>query len=159
MAACYLLPGMKRAATLVAAALGLDWDEAGRLYVVAMRGFMPNLEGRGEAAPNGRVVVLEDLDGDGRMDASHVLLGGLVLPRAIAVLPEGVLVGAPPDLWLCPRFERARECSAPVRLTHYGRGHDPEHSENGLLPALDGWIYNAKSERRFRFERGAFREA
>jgi len=145
---------------LVVAPVAIDWDEAGRLYAIEMRGFMPNLDGRGEDAPVGRAVVLEDADGDGRMDASHVLRDGLVLPRALAVLPEGVLLGVPPDLWLCPRFEVARRCEAPRRLGPYAAGsHDPEHAENGLLPALDGWIYNAKSERRFRVEGGVLREA
>ncbi len=144
---------------LVVAPVAIAWDDAGRLYVVEMRGFMPNLAGAGEDAPSGRVVVLEDTDRDGRMDASHVLRDGLVLPRAIAVLPEGVLIGVPPDLWLCPPFEVERSCRAPRRLTHYGRGrHDPEHTENGLLPGLDGWIYNAKSRRRFRLDGAAWRE-
>jgi mono/diheme cytochrome c family protein/glucose/arabinose dehydrogenase len=144
---------------LVVAPVAIDWDEAGRLHAVEMRGFMPNIDGRGEDAPVGRAVVLEDHDGDGRMDASHVLRDGLVLPRALAVLPEGVLLGVPPDLWLCPRFEVAPRCETPRRLGPYGVGrHDPEHAENGLLPALDGWIYNAKSERRFRLEAGSWRE-
>jgi mono/diheme cytochrome c family protein/glucose/arabinose dehydrogenase len=145
---------------LVVAPVAVDWDDAGRLYAVEMRGFMPDLDGTGEDAPNGRVVVLEDEDGDGAMDASHVFLDGLVLPRAVAVLPEGVLIGVPPDLLRCPPFDEAPRCRAPERLTHYGLGrHDPEHAENGLLPALDGWIYNAKSERRFRFADGAFVES
>src|SRR5512134_571352 len=55
---------------LVVAPVAIDWDEAGRLYAIEMRGFMPNLAGRGEDAPVGRAVVLEDVDGDGRMDAS-----------------------------------------------------------------------------------------
>jgi mono/diheme cytochrome c family protein/glucose/arabinose dehydrogenase len=144
---------------LVVAPVALDWDDAGRLYAVEMRGFMPNLAGAGEGAPSGRVVVLEDADGDGAMDHSHVLRGGLVLPRALAVLPEGVLLGAPPDLWLCPPFDEQPACRTPRRLAHYARGrHDPEHAENGLLPGLDGWLYNAKSERRFRVEHGAWHE-
>jgi mono/diheme cytochrome c family protein len=143
---------------LVVAPVAIDWDEAGRLYVVEMRGFMPNLAGEGEDAPLGSVAVLEDADADGAFDTRHVLRDGLVLPRAIAVLPEGVLLGVPPDLWLCPPFEVAKHCAAPRRLSHYGLGrHDPEHQENGLLPALDGWIYNAKSSRRFRLEGSALR--
>ncbi|MEN8159294.1 MAG: c-type cytochrome [Myxococcota bacterium] len=144
---------------LVVAPVAVAWDDAGRLYVVEMRGFMPTLDGTGEDAPVGSVAVLEDRDGDGRMDARSVLRDGLVLPRAVAVLPEGVLIGVPPDLWLCPPFEAAPRCEAPRRLTHYAVGrHDPEHAENGLLPGLDGWLYNAKSERRFRFERGVWQE-
>jgi putative membrane-bound dehydrogenase-like protein len=144
---------------LVVAPVAVAWDDAGRLYVVEMRGFMPTLDGAGEDAPVGSVAVLEDRDGDGRMDTRSVLRDGLVLPRAVAVLPEGVLIGVPPDLWLCPPFEAAPRCDAARRLTHYAVGrHDPEHAENGLLPGVDGWLYNAKSERRFRFERGVWRE-
>jgi glucose/arabinose dehydrogenase len=137
----------------------MDWDDEGRLYVVEMRGFMPDVDGAGEGEPLGRVVVLEDRDGDGRMDHSHVFLDGLVLPRAVVVLPEGVLVGAPPDLWLCQvgtapgASVDESVCADKARLTHYAKGrHDPEHLENGLLAGVDGWIYNAKSNRRFRLE-------
>ena len=144
---------------LVVDPVAMDWDDQGRLYVVEMRGFMPDLQGDGEEQPSGRVVLLEDTDGDGRMDRRDVFLDGLVLPRAIAVLPEGVLVGAPPDLWLCRDTDGDRACDERTRLTHYGLGrHDPEHLENGLLPGLDGWIYNAKSRRRFRLEKGALLE-
>ncbi len=130
--------------------VAMDWDDEGRLYVVEMRGFMPDIDGRGESEPVGRVVVLEDLDGDGRMDRSDVFLDGLVMPRAVAVLPEGVLVGEPPHLWLCRDTDGDRRCDVRERLGDYGAGDgNPEHKENGLLAGLDGWIYNAKSNRRF----------
>jgi mono/diheme cytochrome c family protein/glucose/arabinose dehydrogenase len=140
---------------LVVDPVAMDWDDQGRLYVVEMRGFMPNLEAEGEDVPSGRVVVLEDTDGDGTMDRSDVFADGLVLPRAVAVLPEGVLIGEPPNLWLCRDTDGDRACDEKTRLTEYGLGrHDPEHLENGLLPGIDGWIYNAKSKRRFRLVDG-----
>ena len=142
---------------LVVDPVAMDWDEAGRLYVVEMRGFMGTVDGAGEDQPVGRVVVLWDRDGDGRMDDRHVFLDGLVLPRAIAVLPEGVLLGVPPDLLLC-RDENADLRCAEEERTRLGSYADDagnvEHRENALLPGLDGWIYNAKSSRRFRV-RGA----
>lgn len=142
---------------LVVDPVAMDWDDEGRLYVVEMRGFMPNIEGEGEDAPVGRVVVLEDDDGDGRMDRSDVFLDELVMPRAIAVLPQGVLVGSPPDLWLCRPAGEPLRCVERSRLGDYANsGPNPEHLENGLLPAIDGWIYNAKSTRRFRFTNEGF---
>lgn len=141
---------------LVVDPVAIDWDEAGRLYVVEMRGFMPDLDGTGEDRPVGRVVVLEDENGDGRMDSSRVFLDGLVLPRAIAVLPEGVLIGMPGGLILCRDGDADLRCDAPIRLGAYAvEGGNPEHQENGLLPALDGWLYNAKSRRRMRLRDGA----
>ena len=138
---------------LVVDPVAMDWDDEGRLYVVEMRGFMPNIEGEGEDQPVGRVVVLEDTDADGRMDRSGVFLDGLVLPRAVAVLPQGVLVGVPPDLWLCRDTNGDRTCGTRTRVGEYAiEGANPEHQENGLLAGIDGWIYNAKSSRRFRLE-------
>ncbi len=162
-----LAPGFRAelvaAEPLVVDPVAIDWDDAGRLYVVEMRGFMPDIDGSGEERPVGRVVVLEDVDRDGRMDESHVFLDGLVLPRAIAVLPQGVLVGVPPDLILCRDDDRNLTCdpSERTRLASYGaEPSNVEHRENRLLPAIDGWIYNAKSKRRFRFTpAGRFVEA
>ncbi len=145
---------------LVEDPVAMAWDERGFLYVVEMRGFMPNVDGIGEQEPVGRVVVLEDTDADGAMDRSGVYLDGLVSPRAIAAVPDGVLIGEPPNLWLCRSETIAGElprCGSRERLLDYG-DPDPdllEHTENGLLWALDNWIYNAKSDRRFRLRRDA----
>lgn len=145
---------------LVEDPVAMAWDERGLLYVVEMRGFMPNVDGIGEQEPVGRVVVLEDTDQDGAMDRSGVYLDGLVSPRAIAAVSGGVLIGEPPNLWLC-RSEASDgglpHCAERQRLLDYG-DPDPdllEHTENGLLWALDNWIYNAKSDRRFRLHEGS----
>lgn len=71
------------------------FDPDGRLWVVEMRGYMPDLDGTGEDAPVGRVVILTDTNGDGKMDKQTVFIDGLVLPRALALVDGGVLVGAP----------------------------------------------------------------
>src|ERR1041385_367740 len=50
----------------------ITFDEDGRLWVVEMRGFMPDIDGNGEADPSGRISILEDTNGDGMMDKSTV---------------------------------------------------------------------------------------
>ena len=60
------------------------WDEKGRLFVCEMRGYMRDVEGKGEDQPLGRIVMLEDTDGDGKMDKRTIFADGLILPRAIA---------------------------------------------------------------------------
>ncbi|MEE3332551.1 MAG: c-type cytochrome [Myxococcota bacterium] len=142
---------------LVEDPVAIDWDDEGRLFAVEMRGYMPNVEGEAEDVPNGRIVVLEDRDGDGRMDERHIYLDGLVLPRAVAVLPEGVLVGEPPNLWLCRDTtpeDPTPHCDEKMRVSDYGvGGMNPEHNENALLRGVNGRIYNARSQRRFFLER------
>ena len=94
----------------VAAVFGPD----GRLWVVEMRGYMPDLDGKGEDLPVGRVVVLRDTDGDGRFDESKVFVDQLVLPRAIELVGDGVLVGAPPELaW----WRRSEEHTSELQST------------------------------------------
>ncbi len=85
---------------LVADPIFIDWDADGRMWVVEMPAYMNDIRGTGEQTPNGRIVVLEDMDHDGRMDRRTVFADGLVLPRALKVLHAGVLVGEPPNLWL-----------------------------------------------------------
>lgn len=142
---------------LVGEPVAMAWDEHGRIYVVEMRGYMPDAYGTGSEEPVGQVVRLEDTDGDGRMDTSEVFLGGLVNPRAVAVVNEGVLVGEPPNLWLCELPARDALCENKRRLGNYGTNladTNVEHMENGLRQGLDNWLYNSKSARSLRIENG-----
>ena len=64
---------------LVKDPVAMQFDGDGRLYVVEMSGYMRNPEGTGETEPVGSVVVLEDTDGDGRMDKRRVFADKLVM--------------------------------------------------------------------------------
>ncbi|MBM70462.1 MAG: cytochrome c, class I [Haliea sp.] len=138
---------------LVEDPVAMAWDEFGRLYVVEMRGYMPDAYGNGRDEPVGRVVRLRDTDGDGRMDESVAFLEKLVNPRAVAVTNAGILVGEPPNLWLCELPTADATCEQPRRIGDYAPNFDEgnvEHLENGLIVGLDNWLYNAKSSRSFR---------
>src|SRR5687768_9370285 len=76
------------------------FDEDGRLWVVEMRAYMPDMEGAGERQPVGRISVLEDTNNDGVMDASTVYMDSLVMPRALAITGAGILVVYEEALWL-----------------------------------------------------------
>ena len=143
---------------LVEDPVAIAWDEAGDLYTVEMRGFMPDAYGTDDTDPVGSVVRLRDLDGDGKFDQREVLLDQLVLPRAIAIVNEGLLIGEPPNLWLCPSHSGSSKdinCQEKIRLSNYAdEPGNVEHGENGLLLAIDNWIYNAKSSRRMQIRNG-----
>lgn len=130
--------------------LGL-FDERGRMWVLEMRGFMPDVEGRGEDAPAGRVSVLEDTDRDGRMDRAHVYLEGLVMPRVLARVGEGVLVTSGGKLLYAPdRDDDGRADGLEEVDGEYATTGNVEHQPNGMLRGLDNWYYNAKSRVRYR---------
>jgi putative membrane-bound dehydrogenase-like protein len=159
-----LAPGIKlelvAAEPLVEDPVAITFGFDGRLWVVEMRGYMPDIEGRGEDQPVGRIVVLSDSDGDGTYDKSTVFLDGLVLPRAIALVGDGVLVGAPPELafWRDTNGDGKAD-SKFVLANDYGIKIDParpllanpENAPNGLLWASDNWIYSATYTKKFRY--------
>lgn len=137
--------------------VAMAWDEYGRLYVVELRGYMPDAYGSGSEEPVGQVVRLTDTDGDGRMDESEVFLGELVNPRAVAVVNEGVLIGEPPNLWLCELPTQGALCTSKRSIGGYATDvgtANVEHMENGLRQGLDNWLYNSKSARSLIIDNG-----
>ena len=147
---------------LVEDPVAADWDEQGRLYVAEMRAYMTDTEGTGEEEPIGAVVRLSDSDGEGSFDQRDVLINDLVLPRALRIVNEGLLIGEMGKLWLCPSstgWSDDIDCSARQYLGVYGEHQGSvEHAENGLLVGLDNWLYSAKSSRRLKLVDGALVE-
>lgn len=112
-----------------------------------------------DTEPTGRIVVLEDPDGDGVMEEATVFADGLTLPRSIAFVGDGVLVGLPGELVYYEYDEETLEHTLETTVhegyaSSGGPMDNPEHTDNGLLRGLDNWLYNAKSNVRFRFEDG-----
>ena len=131
------------------------FDADGRLWVVEMRGFMPDIDGAGEKDPVGRVSVLEDTTGDGRMDLSTIYLDSLVMPRAIALVPNGALVAENGSLWLTEDVNNDLKADTKILIdSTYAGSPLPEHSGNGLWRGMDNWYYNAKSRYRYRLADG-----
>ncbi|MBN8821618.1 MULTISPECIES: c-type cytochrome [unclassified Spirosoma] len=135
---------------LLNAPVSMDFDNKGRMWVVEMIGYMPNLEGIGEEEPNGRIVILEDVNKDGVADRTKVFLDGLVLPRGLAHVYGGLLYVDGPKLWF---VEIVNDKPGKKTLVDpvYAEGGNVEHSSNGLMMNIDNWIYNANYN--FRYQR------
>ncbi|MES2797190.1 MAG: c-type cytochrome [Bacteroidota bacterium] len=133
----------------------INFDEDGRLWVVEMRGYMPDIEGNNEKNPIGRISVLEDTNGDGQMDKSTIYLDSLILPRALALIKGGILVVENQTLWQCLDLNGDLKADTKTLIDkEYAGGSAPEHSGNGLLRGLDNHYYNAKSRLRYQFVSG-----
>jgi mono/diheme cytochrome c family protein/glucose/arabinose dehydrogenase len=139
---------------MIAHPIFFEFDPDGRIWVVEYRGYMRDLDGRGEADPICRVVVLEDTNEDGRADKSTVFLDRLVMPRTLAFVQGGVLVAEPPHLWYCADTNADLRADTKELAGSYGRAGNPQHTANGLAYGIDNWLHNADWQRKHRFRAG-----
>lgn len=112
-------------------------DEYGKMYVVEMPGVPYNKSGIG------RVVVLEDTDGDGKMDKHSVFADSLILPTGVMKWKKGIIVTDPPNVYYME--DTNGDGVADVRQTVL-TGFDTSNLEanvNNPLYGLDNWVYLA----------------
>lgn len=136
---------------LIREPVALTWDGNGRLFVVEMRGYMQDINGTGAKEPVGRISLLEDTDGDGKMDRQSVYLDGLVEPRAVLAIDDGLLVGEPPDLWYCRDTDGDGKADTKERVSDQfsRRDSNVEHKANSPLWGIDNWIHVSQHGRRY----------
>ncbi|MBX2921488.1 MAG: c-type cytochrome [Chitinophagaceae bacterium] len=139
---------------LIEAPVAMDFDNSGRMWVVEMRGFMPNIAGTGEDVPNGRISIVDGFDRQGRARNARVFLDSLVLPRAIALVYGGVLYAAPPNLWFVEINNDKPGKKVLVDSLYADEYSNPENQANGLLMNIDNWIYSAYSTTRYQLKDG-----
>jgi mono/diheme cytochrome c family protein/glucose/arabinose dehydrogenase len=124
----------------------IDFDADGRLWVVEMVTFLPDASGRDSSEALNRLSVLEDTDGDGRMDKKTVFADKLKQARALKVLDRGVLLGEPPNLWLMKDTDG--DLKADTRdlvVNTFGNPNGGiEHNANSLYWALDNVMYSSE---------------
>lgn len=133
--------------------VALAFDPDARMYVVEMRGYMPDIKGTGEMAPVGRVSRLESSNHDGKYDKSAIFLDGLVIPRSVGFAGKGVLVGEPPNVWFC-RDTKGDGHADEKTLVFSNFGHqsaDAEYNPNGFMRDIDNWYYDADWPLRFNY--------
>ncbi|MES2707649.1 MAG: PVC-type heme-binding CxxCH protein [Verrucomicrobiota bacterium] len=121
--------------------VAIDWDLAGRMWVVEMPDYPLGMDGKG--SPGGRVRVLEDTDGDGRYDKSTLFAEGLNFPNGLLTWRDGVIVTAAPDiLFLRDTDGDGRADSKEVLISGLLQGNQQLRA-NGLRWGLDNWVYCA----------------
>lgn len=135
---------------LVEDPVALQFDADGAMWVVEMRGYMQDEEGHGEDLPLGRIKILKDENEDGIYETATVFLDSLVMPRAVLPVRGGALVIEPPKLFFIENHN-GKAGKKTVIDSLFADGGNVEHQPNGLLPAMDNWIYCAKSNKRVRY--------
>jgi putative membrane-bound dehydrogenase-like protein len=129
---------------LIESPIAFAWGPDGKFWVVEMRDYPLGLDNKGK--PGGRIVCLEDTNGDGRYTKSTVFLDGLNLPTAVLPWRKGVIVVAAPEIFYAEDTKGTGKADLRVPLyTGLGEGN-PQHRANSLVWGLDNWIYCANGD-------------
>ena len=136
----------------------MDFDADGRLWVIEMLTFLPDTSGRDSTEAINRVSVLEDTDGDGKMDKKTVFADKLKQARALKVLDRGILVGEPPNLWLMKDTDGDLKAdSKEIVVNTFGNANGGiEHNANSLYWALDNVMYSSEHVWDIKLRNGKF---
>jgi putative membrane-bound dehydrogenase-like protein len=177
-------------ATLVAAEplvrqpVAIEFDDRGRLWVIQYLQY-PNPAGLTrvkvdrysrtqydrvpEPPPHGprgadRITILEDADGDGRMDRGRDFIEGLNLASGLAFGHGGVFVLNVPYLLFYPDRDRDDVPDGDPQVLLEGFGMEDAHSvANSLTWGPDGWLYGCQGStvtariRDIEFQQGVWR--
>ncbi len=119
--------------------VAMTWDERGRLWVVELYeyplGAKPGEKGRD------RVKILEDVDGDGRVDSVKVFLDGMSLATGVLVANGGVFVGQAPHLYWVEDTD-GDDVADKKTIVQTGFGMEDRHELlNGFTWGPDGRMY------------------
>lgn len=117
------------------------WDDRGRLWVAENLDYETRKAGF-SADGRSKILILEDTDGDGKMDTRKVFLEGIPFPAAIAVGFDGLWLGAPPNLLFVPDRNRDDQADEDIQIKLTGwEIHDRHETLNSLTWGPDGWLY------------------
>lgn len=129
---------------MISSPVAIDFGPDGRIWVVEMHDYNNTKDGS-PGEPGGRIVVLEDRDGNGSYECSTVFLDELSCPFGVTVWRKGVLICAAPDILYAEDTTGDGKADVVKKLySGFGIQH-PDARVNGLTYGLDGWVYGANT--------------
>jgi mono/diheme cytochrome c family protein len=141
----------------------IAFDGNGRMYVLELRTYMLDADATGELAPTSRISRWEDRDNDGVYETGTTFVDGLIFPRFVTPLGDGVILTKESnagEVWMYT--DTNKDGVADKRelfTTDFGRSANVEHQEAELTWLMDNWMYATRNAIRLRWTpNGAIRE-
>lgn len=134
------------------------WDGNGKMYVAQMMTYMQDIDASHEDEPWSRISILEDTDGDGKMDKSVVFIDSMVLPRIMLPLDDRIIIGETYNRNLYSYRDTDGDGTADEKIllledtTRDNR--NLEHQDANMLWSIDNWLYVTNKTFRYRFTNG-----
>lgn len=126
---------------LVADPVAIDFGPDGRVWVAEMIDYARGAEE--EFTPHGRVKVIEDSDGDGRLDRGTVFTEGLRFPTDVKVWRGGLIVCDAPDILWLEDTDGDGQADTRKKLYTGFETHNAQARVNSLQWGLDNWLYGS----------------
>jgi len=117
----------------------MSFDNRGRLWVAVMPTY-PHYKPGGER-PHDKLIILEDVDHDGRADRQKVFADGLNLPIGFELAPEGVYLSQEPHLCLLVDEDHDDRADRMERLLTGFDTHDTHHAISAYAADASGAFY------------------
>lgn len=122
----------------IANPVAMQWDESGRLWVLCTLGYAQLKPGE---APNDKLFILEDSDGDNKADTATVFADRLEMPTGFALGHGGVYLADGPDLLhLRDTDNDDRADEREVILSGFGTGDTHQNISNFAFDS-GGFLY------------------
>ncbi len=118
------------------------FDARGRIWVAENLNYQTRRSDTFKQGPKGRIIILEDTDGDGVFNTRKVFKDKIFFPSGLALGFGGVWVGSPPNLLFIPDRDGddVPDGEPEIVLDGWGR-HDRHETLNSFLWGPDGWLY------------------
>jgi len=119
--------------------IAMAFDDRGRLWVAEAYSYPVRVP---EAQAKDRILIFEDVDGDGKFDKRSVFIDKLNLVSGLEIGFGGVWVGSAPHLLFIPDKDRDDRPDGPAQILLDGWGYEDTHETlNSFNWGPDGWLY------------------
>ncbi len=131
---------------MVSQPVAIAWDGDGRMYVAELNTYMLDVNGTGERDATCKIKLLEDTNGDGKMDKVTVFADNLLMPRTLQPLDNGRLLISLTysNSVYCLQDTNGDGVSDKKWLAYENNGKNTnnlEHQKSGLIWNLDNRLY------------------